>query len=279
MPPALAPEVTLSLRGKRWSSSVRPANRGGAHVWNETWVCPCADPSAVLHLGLRNASLSSSDHVVGQWIVTAKMLAVAPTNVYGRDLRHESAGGAHALEGDMVLRNAEWLLLGDGKTTVRLKISYYRDDDLDYAQILGDRQTALEQLNENSLETTQRMGNLTYLRHMLEDFPVLFDVRRCEISRINFFLKDLFAGKTSSTTAAAVPRGRVDRSRAALRGARPRRSTRRRRSGPRRGRSATTSGSRSSTCGATSGRPSARPRASTSRYRPVSTPREIWPNL
>ena len=42
------------------------------------------------------------------------------------------------------------------------------------------------------------MGNLSACGHMLEDFPLLFDVRKFQISRINFYLKDLFAGTATS---------------------------------------------------------------------------------
>ena len=53
-------------------------------------------------------------------------------------------------------------------------------------------------------KTTWRMGNLSACGHMLEDFPLLFDVRKFQISRINFYLKDLFAGTATSDMIEAV---------------------------------------------------------------------------
>ena len=61
-------------------------------------------------------------------------------------------------------------------------------------QMNKSRKSALEQLQQNSAETTWRMGNLSACGHMLEDFPLFFDVRKFQISRINFYLKDLICG-------------------------------------------------------------------------------------
>ena len=52
----------------------------------------------------------------------------------------------------------------------------------------------MDQLQENSLETSRRLGSGGMLKQMLEDFPVLFDVKSLEITQINFYLKELFTG-------------------------------------------------------------------------------------
>ena len=53
---------------------------------------------------------------------------------------------------------------------------------------------ALEQLQQNSEETNLRLGDFDAVLAMLRDFPLLFDVRRCVMSDIEVFLRDLFMG-------------------------------------------------------------------------------------
>jgi len=80
---------------------------------------------------------------------------------------------------------------------IELEVSWYHDPKggLSQDEILAFKPlTALEQLQQNSLETSQKLGNLALVDRMLADFPLLFDVRSLEISHINCYLKPLFAG-------------------------------------------------------------------------------------
>ncbi|KAH8076245.1 hypothetical protein JL721_237 [Aureococcus anophagefferens] len=211
----IAPQIEVHCRDFRWETSARPAARSGAHVWNESCTLPAGDPSAVLHVGLKTTGLAASSHILGQWIVTLKMLVVAPTNVFGENLSHAYEGGsAFVLEGDMHLRNAEWLVM-DRSQAVRLRLRYFHDPALpSYEdQINAKPRPALEQLQANSLETTWKMGSLTYLRYMLQDFPLLFDVRSFEVTRINFYLKDLFSsvGRAAASTS-MIEKAKMERS-------------------------------------------------------------------
>ncbi|KAH8096084.1 hypothetical protein JL720_3434 [Aureococcus anophagefferens] len=211
----IAPQIEVHCRDFRWETSARPAARSGAHVWNESCTLPAGNPSAVLHVGLKTTGLAASSHILGQWIVTLKMLVVAPTNVFGENLSHAYEGGsAFVLEGDMHLRNAEWLVM-DRSQAVRLRLRYFHDPALpSYEdQINAKPRPALEQLQANSLETTWKMGSLTYLRYMLQDFPLLFDVRSFEVTRINFYLKDLFSsvGRAAASTS-MIEKAKMERS-------------------------------------------------------------------
>jgi hypothetical protein len=110
----------------------------------------------------------------------------------------------------MILRGSDFLVESGKDLTVTLELCYYYDPrteetEVSYGtQMNKSRKSALEQLQQNSAETTWRMGNLSACGHMLEDFPLLFDVRKFQISRINFYLKDLFAGTATNDMIEAV---------------------------------------------------------------------------
>ena len=75
--------AVVSVRNLRRQTAAATAIDGRA-AWNEHFTFPCPDPSAVVHVGFFDAGrgLSSSARLLAQWIVTAKMLVVAPRNVY-----------------------------------------------------------------------------------------------------------------------------------------------------------------------------------------------------
>ena len=54
--------------------------------------------------------------------------------------------------------------------------------------------TALEQLQLNSLETTLRFGDMKLVKRMLDDFPLLLDIRSCQVAEASCYLSELFAG-------------------------------------------------------------------------------------
>eukprot|EP00633_Aureoumbra_lagunensis_P008064 CAMPEP_0197325098 /NCGR_PEP_ID=MMETSP0891-20130614/71484_1 /TAXON_ID=44058 ORGANISM="Aureoumbra lagunensis, Strain CCMP1510" /NCGR_SAMPLE_ID=MMETSP0891 /ASSEMBLY_ACC=CAM_ASM_000534 /LENGTH=935 /DNA_ID=CAMNT_0042818011 /DNA_START=1477 /DNA_END=4284 /DNA_ORIENTATION=- len=81
---------------------------------------------------------------------------------------------------------------------IDLELCYFHDptpNGLTQDQVLAYRPlTALEQLQMNSAETEKKLGNIAQVEKMLEDFPLLFDVRALEVSHINIYLRPLFSG-------------------------------------------------------------------------------------
>eukprot|EP00633_Aureoumbra_lagunensis_P007643 CAMPEP_0197319428 /NCGR_PEP_ID=MMETSP0891-20130614/54823_1 /TAXON_ID=44058 ORGANISM="Aureoumbra lagunensis, Strain CCMP1510" /NCGR_SAMPLE_ID=MMETSP0891 /ASSEMBLY_ACC=CAM_ASM_000534 /LENGTH=747 /DNA_ID=CAMNT_0042810353 /DNA_START=1587 /DNA_END=3830 /DNA_ORIENTATION=+ len=185
-------------------------------------VLPCPDPSAVLHCGLyRTGGWGRYPTLIGQWLITAKMLILAPHNVfvksdtlktYRGDARANSTekndkekkshrADAFILEGEMRLRDKQ--LVGatgpfdpSQETTIKLRIAYYYDAYTpSYQAILKQRPlTALEQLQFNSLETQRKLGDVRLVCNMLRDFPLLFDVRDIRFTHLNVYIRDLFTG-------------------------------------------------------------------------------------
>jgi hypothetical protein len=52
----------------------------------------------------------------------------------------------------------------------------------------------MQQMTQNSNESTLRIGNTAAVRTMLTAFPLLLNARRVTIRHAKLFLKDLFAG-------------------------------------------------------------------------------------
>ena len=100
---------------------------------DRTHVCAAIIGHVDLDLGAqavcKTTGLAGS-HAVGQWIVTLKMLVVAPENVFGEalDFGRDGPNDFH-LAGDMHLRNPEWLVM-DRDMKLSLKIRYFHDPKL-----------------------------------------------------------------------------------------------------------------------------------------------------
>ncbi|KAJ1456947.1 hypothetical protein M885DRAFT_563560 [Pelagophyceae sp. CCMP2097] len=216
------PCVVLKIRDCAVRTPTRPPAESGEAWWNETFTLGCPDPAAVLHVALHNDSpFARNQGLVGQWIVTAKMLCVAPTNVFGDELeaRHDARGfalrGRMATAASFALRDANFC---ETDCTLVLDILYYYDPTTkSVVEALRFKpKTALVQLTENSAETRLRVGCLATCRamlaqsraasetrqargcidamHAVADFPLLFDVKAAEVTQINFYLKELFMG-------------------------------------------------------------------------------------
>lgn len=84
--------------------------------------------------------------------------------------------------------------------SVQMRMSWIYDPSCDPAsdkytnEFPPPRLTALEQLQQNSDETTLKAGNMSLIGNMLDNFPLLFNVKRVTIRDIHFFLEDLFRG-------------------------------------------------------------------------------------
>ena len=168
------------------------------------------DPSAVLHVGVYDAGrgLSSRASLVAQWLTTAKMLILDPTNIYcdpaslviSRGITGDGLPRSFDLEADVRLRDRRFAgcvgPFDEREATASLRVSYCRDPEgVTAEQLLALRpSTALEQLRQNSEETGRKLGNQSNVERMLRDFPLLFDVRDVELTSLNMYLKDLFTG-------------------------------------------------------------------------------------
>uniref|UniRef100_A0A7S3NI83 C2 domain-containing protein n=1 Tax=Aureoumbra lagunensis TaxID=44058 RepID=A0A7S3NI83_9STRA len=178
--PKMIKKVVVCLRGKKHDIS-SPFDVSSPILFD------CCDPSAVIEL----KAYDHRNRFVGSWITTLKMLLLAPTNVFGKNIKSSSKG---IVSMEAQLRQKACSIATD--SYLKLKLSWtLQPSGKTYKDILRESNLkALEQLQQNSAETNLKLGNLSILTHMLSDFPVLFDIHAFELNRVNFYLKALFAG-------------------------------------------------------------------------------------
>ena len=189
------------------------------------------DPSTVIHVMVHDEELFLHNKLLGQWIITAKWLAMDPRACHAYDVERAEPG---VLEGWFPLSDAAWERRGAvGFVKLKLKWSYddagpfkdwnpllytgaapkkksvfpvipttprpseARDDD-DEDPVASARLTALEQLTAQSDETNLKLGSTRNVRAMLETFPFWFAVRAVAVTGVDFWLRDLFAGTTGT---------------------------------------------------------------------------------
>ncbi|KAJ8600241.1 hypothetical protein CTAYLR_001982 [Chrysophaeum taylorii] len=161
------------------------------------------DPSAVVKITVKD----NYGSLVGQWITTLKMLVLAPENVHGYDVVGTKKRGSFAMSGMMQLRDSDFLVAPEKEAYVDLELVWWYDKHgktHDQIMHIPKKLTALEQLQQNSAETTLKLGNRRQLANMLRDFPVLFDVQSFELNRVRFHLKALFQGYTTDNSNRAI---------------------------------------------------------------------------
>ena len=200
--PGARASVAVVVRDRRKTTATRILHCAEA-IFEPDHVLelPCPDPSAVLRLEVRDEYLKP----VARWIVTAKMLVLDGTNVHGRNvapsLRRDAAGNAvYGLEGTMACRTLDAPSKKQGAVSLATEL----DVAIDYCfepsaptrlELLKAKPlTALQQLQMNSLETKLRLGRLDEVKHMLDDFPVLLDVRAFDVLDARLYISELFAG-------------------------------------------------------------------------------------
>ncbi|KAK3281289.1 hypothetical protein CYMTET_10910 [Cymbomonas tetramitiformis] len=145
-------------------------------MYNEKFEIHCDDPSAVLHITVWDEDIGVDDFL-GQWYCTVKWLLIKGQ-----------------VTGWVKLKDKDFNEGTSGEMEIEVKWVY----DNNFEGWKKPRQTALEQLQENSDETNLRLGNTKKVQRYLEDFPFLFDVDKIVFRDIVFHLKDLFAGYTGS---------------------------------------------------------------------------------
>lgn len=222
----------VSVRHYRRQSAIqrRPKQSESDDVtWNEFFLIPCPDPSAVLHIGIYSTGgVASKSVLLAQWIVTAKMLVLDPSSVFAAAEDVKSYRGnassrqasrlceqtseeapthrnrAFILEGKMRLRDKSFSLFDEEKDapTLKLRLAYYYESSLpSQEKMLTNYRplTALEQIQVSSLESTWKLGDPGLAKKMLREFPILIDPRMLVVNRINCNLRDLFSGSYAGT--------------------------------------------------------------------------------
>ncbi|KAH8063846.1 hypothetical protein JL722_3038 [Aureococcus anophagefferens] len=222
--------VTVRCRGETRRTSTVMKNVDPR--WDEELTpIRLKDPSTVIHVMVHDEELFLHNKLLGQWIITAKWLAMDPRACHAYDVERAGPG---VLEGWFPLSDAAWERRGAvGFVKLKLKWSYddagpfkdwnpllytgaapkkksvfpvipttprpseARDDD-DDDRVASARLTALEQLTAQSDETNLKLGSTRNVRAMLETFPFWFAVRAVAVTGVDFWLKDLFAGTTGT---------------------------------------------------------------------------------
>lgn len=198
--------VVAQLRGQNVNFGTCEVKDGVATGFKTGITIDCADPAAVVRILVKD----QIGGLVGHWITTLKMIVLAPANVHGSDLESKSKPGL--MSGLMQLRDADF-----GHPVgacVDMELSWVHDPNgktHDQIMSMPRRLTALEQLQQNSAETKLKLGNQRQLKHMLKDFPLLFDVQSLQLNRVHFHLKPLFMGfESESKNAKALFLDKVD---------------------------------------------------------------------
>ena len=96
------------------------------------------------------------------------------------------------------LKSKKWLDKGGKKDSqdlgeIELEMRWFYEEGWDEGWN-EPRQTALQQLTENSNETKLRLGNIDKVKTMLNNVPIIFRFHRVAIRNTRFYLKDLFRG-------------------------------------------------------------------------------------
>ncbi|KAK3275779.1 hypothetical protein CYMTET_16109, partial [Cymbomonas tetramitiformis] len=163
-------------------------------MWNETFQLHCKDPSTVLHLTVWDEDLGVDDFL-GQWRMTVKYLL----------LNHQHS----PCKGWFKLCDRKFRKEGCGE--IELEVSWVF---VDHGENWNPPQlTALQQMQENSAETSLRMGNTSRVQKMLMDWPFLFDPQLIVFRNIHFHLRDLFKGYgniSAPSTPREAPRGSAE---------------------------------------------------------------------
>mmetsp|Transcript_911 Transcript_911/g.2052 ORF Transcript_911/g.2052 Transcript_911/m.2052 type:complete len:1379 (+) Transcript_911:271-4407(+) len=149
------------------------------------------DASSVLHVQVHDEELLSGD-VLGQWVMTLKWIYLNP--FFNHHHSMELAEG-HTLRGWFPLLGPDMDTGNNGEIEMWIQWAYTEEGIQEKPKNL----TALQQLTENSAETTLRLGNVDNVMRMLRRFPALMNVKRVIIRDVEFYLKDLFRGEVKNS--------------------------------------------------------------------------------
>jgi hypothetical protein len=161
-------------------------------LWNYACSFDLKDPSAVIHVCVIGEDLVGGGRLLGQWVMTLKWLLVNPFFCHHNKLDVISPGH---VKGWFPLVDKSFKNLGKcGEIELELRWHYDPLKDCPPPRGGGGGEkrtpmTALEQLTENSAETTLKLGNTDAVILMLRCFPYHFNVRRCTLRDTKFFLK------------------------------------------------------------------------------------------
>ena len=77
-------------------------------------------PLCCFTLGFVNSRIAATYKDLGQWLITTKMIVVAPYHVFGSNLKYKRTGNEWHLRGDMILRGSDFLVESGKDLTVTL---------------------------------------------------------------------------------------------------------------------------------------------------------------
>lgn len=192
---SMDPKVIVILRHVQVKTKVIMRNH--KPFWDETFLLPCDDPSAVLRVELYDEDITRSVFI-GQWIMTMKFFKIRPDWNFHDEIDLSGKTG-YQISGWFPLMD-RGMLKHRQLGSVQMRMSWIYDPSCDPAsdkytnEFPTPRLTALEQLQQNSDETALKAGNMSLIGNMLDNFPLLFNVKRVTIRDIHFFLEDLFRG-------------------------------------------------------------------------------------
>jgi len=184
-------------------------SEGEAQEWlfDDEVLLRLPDPSAVVHVCVycRRKGTAEFDarsrRLLGQWVVTAKYLITCPHHC--KHMPPLSVGRDGALSGTFLL--ADKRLRGSavrsfGPSELGRGLSGEIDMRIHWAHVeqlpplKAPRRTAMAQLQENSTETTLRMGNVAELRGVLGRLPLRLSCGDVCFREAEVSIKDLFTG-------------------------------------------------------------------------------------
>eukprot|EP00939_MAST-03C_sp_MAST-3C-sp1_P004672 g4672.t1 len=177
----------------------------------QPWYIHVLDPSAVLHIQVFD-SRKLGNKLVGQWITTLKWLYINPRYNWHESIDVKVGREGVSISGDFILQDSKWNgALGKrgmygqsavcdperNRGTINMEIAWVHNPDKRKTYLPPDL-SAMDQLKMNSAETSLRLGNLDNVIAMVRRFPLKFNVRYVRLTDVNFFLKDLFSGKSGA---------------------------------------------------------------------------------
>ena len=198
-------KVRVTIRHETRSTEV--VMRSHTPIWDEEFLIPVDDASAVLHVEVLDEDYTR-DSYIGQWLMTMKFFKIKPDynfhdSINLKDPDFQIAG---------VFKLMDHNMLNHGKVgLLEMKMSWEYNEEMDaFSERYNPEHTppvltALEQLQANSAETNLKLGNPYLVSNMIDTFPLLFDVKRITIRDVHFFLGDLFRGYAGAEEAGATP--------------------------------------------------------------------------
>jgi len=193
------PNVRVHVALRSQTAYSRLHKRNDAPLIDESFNIRASDPSTVIHVSVVDeGGLASDDRIIGQWVMTLKWFYLSPFfnhhNCMEVDEKQVDENGdniGYIIKGWFPLLDDKLDVGKNGEIELWMNWTYVPED----IPWKPKKLTALQQLTENSGETTLRLGHVPNVMRMLRRFPILLNVERIVIRDIKFYLRDLFGGE------------------------------------------------------------------------------------